>query len=42
MAFPATLWRYYQQLTEIEQPFKELKHNLCIRPIFPSDADADL
>ena len=31
---PAELWRYYMQLTEIEQAFKELKHNLAIRPIF--------
>ena len=31
---PATLWRYYMQLTQIEQAFKELKHDLAIRPIF--------
>ena len=31
---PAELWRHYMQLTEIEQTFKELKHNLVIRPIF--------
>ena len=31
---PAKLWRYYLQLTEIEQAFKELKHDLAIRPIF--------
>ena len=31
---PATLWRYYMQLTEIEQASKELKHDLAIRPIF--------
>ena len=31
---PAELWRYYMQLTEIEQAFKELKHSLAIRPIF--------
>ena len=31
---PATLWRYYTQLTEIEQAFKELKHDLAIRPVF--------
>ena len=31
---PATLWRYYMQLTEIEQAFKELKHDLAIRPVF--------
>ena len=31
---PAALWRHYMQLTEIEPAFKELKHNLAIRPIF--------
>ena len=31
---PATLWKYYMLLTEIEQAFKELKHDLAIRPIF--------
>ena len=31
---PATLWHLYMQLTEIEQAFKELKHDLAIRPIF--------
>ena len=31
---PATLWKYYMRLTEIEQAFKELKHDLAIRPIF--------
>jgi transposase len=30
---PAQLWRYYIQLTEIEQAFKELKGDLSIRPI---------
>ena len=30
---PATLWQYYIRLTEIEQAFKELKHDLAIRPI---------
>jgi hypothetical protein len=30
---PAELWRYYVQLTEIEQAFKELKSDLAIRPI---------
>jgi len=30
---PATLWRYYLQLTEVEQAFKELKHDLALRPI---------
>ena len=27
-------WRLYMQLIEIEQAFKELKHDLAIRPIF--------
>jgi len=31
---PAQLWRYYIQLTEIEQAFKELKGDLSIRPIY--------
>lgn len=31
---PATLWQYYIRLTEIEQAFKELKHDLGIRPIY--------
>ena len=31
---PATLWRLYVQLTEIEQAFKELKNDLAIRPVF--------
>lgn len=31
---PARLWKYYIQLTEIEQAFKELKHDLSIRPIY--------
>ncbi len=31
---PATLWRLYMRLIEIEQAFKELKHELAIRPIF--------
>ena len=36
---PAKLWRYYMQLTEIEQAFKELKHDLAIRPIFHQRED---
>ncbi len=32
---PATLWQYYMQLTEIEQAFKELKHDLAM-PGLPS------
>jgi transposase len=31
---PAALWRYYIQLTEVEQAFKELKGDLAIRPIY--------
>ena len=31
---PAKLWEYYIQLTEIEQAFKELKHDLSLRPIY--------
>ena len=36
---PAKLWRYYLQLTEIEQAFKELKHDLAIRPVFHQRED---
>ncbi|MBE3144365.1 MAG: IS1634 family transposase [Planctomycetes bacterium] len=36
---PAQLWKYYTQLTEVEQAFKELKGDLAIRPIYhQSDA----
>lgn len=31
---PDALWRFYIQLTEVEQAFKEIKHDLAIRPIF--------
>ena len=31
---PQTLWTFYIQLTEVEQAFKEIKHDLAIRPIF--------
>ena len=31
---PVKLWEYYIQLTEIEQAFKELKHDLSVRPIY--------
>jgi transposase len=31
---PAELWRFYLQLTEVEQAFKELKNDLSIRPIY--------
>ena len=36
---PATLWRLYMQLIEIEQAFKELKHDLAIRPVFHQRED---
>ena len=31
---PEVLWTFYIQLTEVEQAFKEIKHDLAIRPIF--------
>jgi transposase len=31
---PAQLWSYYLQLVAVEQAFKDLKHDLAIRPIF--------
>jgi transposase len=31
---PDALWTFYIQLTEVEQAFKEIKHDLSIRPIF--------
>jgi transposase len=31
---PTQLWTFYIQLTEVEQAFKELKHDLAIRPIY--------
>ena len=31
---PERLWGMYVQLTEVEQAFKEVKHDLSIRPIF--------
>ena len=33
---PDRLWTFYVQLTEVEQAFKELKHDLAVRPIFHS------
>lgn len=33
---PAQLWSFYIQLTEVEQAFKELKHDLAVRPIYHS------
>lgn len=31
---PKQLWTFYIQLTEVEQAFKEIKHDLAIRPIY--------
>ena len=31
---PAELWRYYLQLTQIEEAFRNLKGDLAIRPIY--------
>ncbi len=31
---PDQLWTFYVQLTEVEQAFKELKHDLAVRPIY--------
>ena len=36
---PAILWRHYMQLVEVEQAFKELKHDLSIRPVFHQRED---
>jgi len=36
---PEALWRQYMILTEIEQAFKELKHDLAIRPIYHQKDD---
>ena len=33
---PDRLWTFYVQLTEVEQAFKELKHDLAVRPIYHS------
>lgn len=33
---PGRLWTFYVQLTEVEQAFKELKHDLAVRPIYHS------
>jgi hypothetical protein len=34
---PAELWRYYLQLVQVEEAFKNLKGDLAIRPIFHQD-----
>ena len=36
---PARLWTFYIQLTEVEQAFKELKHDLAVRPVFHRNED---
>jgi transposase len=36
---PERLWTFYIQLTEVEQAFKELKHDLAVRPIFHRTED---
>jgi len=36
---PERLWTFYIQLTEVEQAFKELKHDLAVRPIFHHNED---
>ena len=36
---PERLWTFYIQLTEVEQAFKELKHDLAVRPIFHHSPD---
>ncbi|WP_372525765.1 IS1634 family transposase [Piscinibacter sp.] len=36
---PERLWTFYIQLTEVEQAFKELKHDLAVRPIFHHSED---
>jgi hypothetical protein len=33
---PATIWKQYLLLTEIEQAFKELKSDLAVRPVYHS------
>ncbi|MGH9790776.1 MAG: IS1634 family transposase [Candidatus Acidiferrales bacterium] len=36
---PAELWRYYIQLVQIEETFKNLKGDLAIRPIYHQNPD---
>ena len=38
-ADPAELWRYYIQLVQVEEAFKNLKGDLAIRPIFHQNED---
>jgi hypothetical protein len=34
---PTLLWQYYIQLVAVEEAFKNLKHDLAIRPVFHQD-----
>ncbi len=36
---PEQLWKFYVQLTEVEQAFKDLKQDLSIRPVFHKKDD---
>ena len=36
---PEQLWAFYIQLTEVEQAFKELKHDLAVRAIYHQNKD---
>lgn len=36
---PAQLWRYYIQLVQVEEAFKNLKGDLAIRPVFHQNQD---
>lgn len=36
---PAELWRYYIQLVQVEEAFKNLKGDLAIRPVFHQNPD---
>jgi hypothetical protein len=36
---PAQIWQLYMLLTQIEEAFKNLKDDLCLRPIFHRDED---
>ena len=33
------MWTFYIQLTEVDQAFKELKHDLAVRPIYHQNED---
>ena len=36
---PARLWTFYIQLADVDQAFKELKHDLAVGPIFHRNED---